>query len=227
MPSLIPRLICPRRGDASHRLRAGALVVAATIALNACATTHPENPDLDKFPPGVGGSTDITYYDVHGRTARELVTQLRALGPKTSSGAFWAETRSPMRWTWRTRSEGGGRCSLTSVQVYVHSEMTMPRWVPPADTEPGLYAAWQNSMAALQTHEIGHKDISARAARDILQRLNAVESFCSGLNDEAKRVTDGIIARERTEQEAYDAQTRHGLTQGTAFPPRPRLPPPP
>jgi predicted secreted Zn-dependent protease len=143
--------------------------IAIAVASSACATTHPENPDLDKFPPGVAGSTDVTYYDIHGSTARELVTQLRLLGPKLPSGAFWAETQSPIRWTWRSKPDGAGRCTLTQVQVLVHSEMTMPRWVPPADTEPGLYAAWQKSMAALQTHEIGHKDISARAAREILQ----------------------------------------------------------
>jgi len=201
-------------------VRACALVGGAFTAI-ACATTHPENPDLDKFPPGVAGSTDITYYDVHGRTARELLAQLRELGPKTSSGSFFAETRSPMRWTWRTKADGGGRCTLTQVQVLVHSEMTMPRWVPPADTEPGVYTAWQKAMAALQTHEIGHKDISARAAREILQRLNSVSTFCTGLGDEVKRMTDAIIARERSEQSAYDAETRHGATQGAVFPPRP------
>lgn len=95
----------------------------------------------------------------------------------------------------------------------------MPRWVPPADTEPGVYGQWQASMAALQRHEIGHKDISARAAREILQRLNAVSTFCNGLGDEVKRMTDGIIARETAAQSAYDAETRHGRTQGTAFPP--------
>ncbi len=203
--------------------RVGILLGAVTLA-TACVTTHPENPDLDKFPPGVAGSTDITYYDVHGRTARELVTQLRALGPKLPSGAFWAETRSPIRWTWRSKADVNGRCTLTQVQVQIHSQMTMPRWVPPADTEPGLYAAWQKSMAALQTHEIGHKDIAARAAREILQKLNAVSTFCNGLSAEVNRMTDGIIARETAEQSAYDAQTRHGLTQGTAFPPRPAPP---
>jgi predicted secreted Zn-dependent protease len=207
-------------------LRVCMLLGAASVA-TACVMTHPENPDLDKFPPGVAGSTDITYYDIHGRTGRELVLQLRELGPKLPSGAFWAETHSPIRWTWRTKPDGNGRCTLTQVQVQIRSEMTMPRWMPPADTEPGLYASWQKSMAALQTHEIGHKDIAARAAREILQKLNAVSTFCNGLSAEVSRMTDGIMARERTEQSAYDAETRHGLTQGTAFPPRPVLPPSP
>lgn len=197
-----------------------ALMATGSIVL-ACAPKHPDNPALDAFPPGVAGSTDITYYDVKGHTARELVTQLRELGPKTSTGAYWAETRSPMRWTWRSKATGGGFCELTSVQVIVRSEMTMPRWVPPADTEPGLYDAWKRSMAALQTHEIGHKDISARAARQVLEKLNGVHSYCDGLSAEIKRLTDDIMARTAAEQAQYDLVTRHGLTQGTAFPPRP------
>ena len=144
-------------------LRPAALSIAACVTVAACAAKHPENPALDAFPPGIAGSTDITYYDVHGRTAPELVAQLRALGPRTTTGAYWAETQSPIHWTWRTRADGGGRCTLQQVQVVVHSEMTMPRWVPPADTEPGLYDAWKQSMAALQTHEIGH-ETSALAA---------------------------------------------------------------
>jgi len=201
-------------------LRSGALVAIA-VAATACATTHPENPELDKFPPGVAGSTDITYYDIHGRTARELSLQLRELGPKTSSGAFFAETSSPIRWTWRSKASGTGQCMLTQVQVIIHSEMTMPRWVPPADTEPGVYASWLKMISALQTHEIGHKDIAARAAREILQRLNGVNTFCTSLSNDVKRLTDAIITRERSEQLAYDAETRHGVTQGATFPPRP------
>lgn len=204
-----------------HSARAAFAAALLSGALAACAPKHPDNPALDAFPPGVAGSTDVTYYDVTGRTARELVAQLRALGPKTSTGAYWAETRSPMRWTWRSKPTGGGFCELTSVQVFVRSEMTMPRWIPPADTEPGLYDAWKRSMAALQTHEIGHKDISARAARQVLQQLNAVHSYCDGLSAEIKRLTDGIMARTAAEQAQYDLTTRHGLTQGTAFPPRP------
>jgi predicted secreted Zn-dependent protease len=194
------------------------------VLLAGCAAKHPENPALDAFPPGIAGSTDITYYDVHGRTAQELVAQLRTLGPKTLTGAYWAETHSPIRWTWRTKPDGGGRCTLQQVQVVIRSEMLMPRWVPPADTEPGLYDAWRQSMAGLQTHEIGHKDISARAAREVLQRLNAVSTFCEGLSTEVKRMTDGIMTKLAFDQAQYDAETRHGLTQGTVFPPRRVMP---
>ncbi len=166
------------------------------------------------------GSTDVTYYDIHGRTAPELVAEMRRLGPKTSAGAsYFGETLSPIHWTWKTRS-AGDHCQLASIQVIVRSEITLPRWVPPADTVPGLLAQWKEFLAGLETHEIGHKNISGRAARAIQRKLEAASTFCSGVNAEAKRVTDGIVTASQIEQAKYDADTRHGVTQGAVFPPR-------
>jgi predicted secreted Zn-dependent protease len=199
-----------------------ALLVALSVSLSAagCATTHPENPSLDSFPRGVVGSTDVTYYDVHGTTPRELVADMRRLGPKTADGGvFFGETHSPLRWTWRTHVDGAV-CSVTSAEVYVRSEIRMPRWTPPSDAPAELVAEWNQFIAALETHEIGHKDISARGARDVLTALRRVSTGCSFVSTDAKRVTDGIMARLRVEQQAYDASTRHGATQGATFPPR-------
>ncbi len=201
------------------------LVAASAIALGliaaACATTHPENPALDAFPPGVAGSTDVTYYDVHGTTARELVAEMRRLGPKTETGAiFFGETHSPLRWEWKTRHDGP-TCTASDVGVYVRSDITLPRWSPPADAPPALIEQWKQFLAALETHEIGHKDISARAARDVLTAIRRLNTMCTSFSVEAKRVTDGIVTRLRIEQATYDAQTRHGATQGATFPPRP------
>jgi predicted secreted Zn-dependent protease len=200
----------------ARHARLGCLIVV----LAGCATTHPENPAFDSFPAGVSGTTDVVYYDVHGRTAGELVADMRRLGPKsTAGGTFFGETQSPMRWSWRIRNEGV-TCSLRDVRVRVASQVTLPRWTPPADTIPGLAAQWQTFLAALQVHEIGHKDISARAAAEIVHKLQALNSSCSSLSDAAHRSTDAIVARSRDEQLRYDAETRHGVTQGAVFPPR-------
>lgn len=185
--------------------------------LGACATTHPENPALDAFPSGVSGSTDVIYYDIHGRTDRELVADMRRLGPKTAAGGiFFGETQSPMRWQYRTRPDAM-QCTLYAVTVRVSSQITLPRWTPPADTVPGLYAQWQTFLAALQVHEIGHKDISGRAAAEIIRRLNALNTSCSTLTDDVQRITERIVAQLRDDQVRYDAETWHGATQGAVF----------
>jgi predicted secreted Zn-dependent protease len=203
------------------------VVFCLVLTLGACATSHPENPSLDAFPAGVAGSTDLVYYDVHGSTARELVADMRKVGPKSADGGvFFGETQSPLRWTWRTRSSSG-MCSPVDIRVQVSAQITLPRWTPPADTVPGLLAQWNQFLAALEVHEVGHKDISGRAAADVIHKLTGLNTFCSSLNDEARRITDGIVARLRDDQVRYDADTRHGLTQGAVFPPRRALPPAP
>jgi predicted secreted Zn-dependent protease len=212
-------------------MRFSAALSSIPLALLAvgCATAHPENPALDAFPPGVAGSTDVTYYDVHGTTARELVADMRRLGPKTETGAsFFGETHSPLRWEWKTRHDGPS-CTASDVSVFIRSEITLPRWTPPSDAPSALVAQWNQFLAALETHEIGHKDLSGRAARDVLTSIRRLNTLCTSFSTEAKRVTDGIVTRLRVEQAGYDAQTRHGVTQGATFPRRPvtgSVPPP-
>lgn len=196
--------------------------VSALACAAGCATKPPENPELDAFPPGIVGSTDVVYYDVHGRTARELAEDMRRRGPQ--NGRFFGEAESPLRWSWRTRADGMG-CRTSSASVVVRSEITLPRWTPPADTAPGLYAQWKTFLAALETHEVGHKNISARNARTMLSALQNLTGLCNSLDTERRRITDGTLARVREEQSQYDADTRHGVTQGAVFPARPAVRP--
>jgi predicted secreted Zn-dependent protease len=197
------------------------------MATAACGPKHLENPAVEVSVPGLNGSTNISYYDIHGRTAQELVMEMRQLGPKSAAGAFFGETLSPMHWEWRSKSYGGS-CELTNLQVHVVSNMTLPRWTPPADTVPGLAEQWRTFLAALETHEIGHQDISARGARDVERALQRYTGNCATLASDVRRVTDPIMERVRVEQIQYDATTRHGMTQGATFPPRrvPIAPPP-
>ncbi|MEO5816391.1 MAG: DUF922 domain-containing protein [Gemmatimonadaceae bacterium] len=204
------------------RLGVVSAVLCSLTLGTACATKHPENPALDVYPPGIVGSTDVAYYDIHGRTARELVADMRRLGPQ--NGRYFGEAQSPLRWTWRTRTDAAG-CRTSTASVILRSEIALPRWTPPADTVPGLYAEWKTFLTALETHEIGHKDISARNARAMLSALQNLSGFCSTLDTERRHITDGILARMREEQAQYDAETRHGATQGAVFPARPAVRP--
>lgn len=190
------------------------------LALAACASNKTGNPALDDFPPGVVGGTEITYYDIQGRTAPQLVSEMRRLGPKVGTGTFFGEAQSPLRWSWRSKNNGVN-CTLTSVSVRIRSDITMPRWTPPADTVPGLFAQWKQFIDGLERHEAGHKDISARGAKDILHKLQTLTAPCASVSDEVQRTTSEIMTRVRNEQVAYDTETRHGFTQGAIFPPRP------
>ncbi len=192
------------------------LSVACTVLSAACAST-PRNPVLDKYPGGVNGRTTVLYYDVHGRTFEEVRADMRRLGPKIDGNSFVGETRSPMRWNWRTESHGGASCSIREVTVLVNAQITLPRWTPPPDSEPGLAVEWTRFIAALETHEAGHKDISAKAGREIIERVRGLSGPCSQIGTRANDLARVIVERAHEQQLAYDAETRHGLTQGTAF----------
>lgn len=201
---------------ASRRLWNRLLPIVSTVLLAACASA-PRNPVLDKYPAGVTGRTTVLYYDVHGRTFEELRTDMHRLGPKIDGSSFVGETRSPMQWSWRTESMGVSNCSIREVTVAVNAQITLPRWTPPPDTEPGLVAEWKRFSAALETHEAGHKDISTKAAHAIIEKLRGIAGPCLGISMRANDLAHGIVARASEEQQMYDATTRHGLTQGTAF----------
>ena len=192
------------------------VVVTAASLATACASAK-RNPVLDSYPAGVSGTTSVLYYDVRGRTLNELHADMRKKGPKIDGNSFVGETRSPMRWRWRTESSGAGSCTIRDVTVYLNAQITLPRWTPPADAEPGLSAEWNRFLSALEAHEAGHKDISAKAGKAIIDRLRGLSAPCTMLATRANDLARDIFTRAHEEQRTYDATTRHGLTQGTAF----------
>ena len=197
-----------------------ALAVVLSLCALACAST-PRNPVLDRYPAGVEGHTTVNYYDVHGRTYGELHADMRRLGPKVNGSSFVGETRSPMAWSWRTESFAGGGCAVRDVRVSVSAEILLPRWTPPAEADSMLVAEWKRFIAALENHEAGHKDISAKAGRDLKDQLRGMSGLCSQVSLRASDIARKVIDQANEEQRRYDAETRHGLTQGTGFgPPR-------
>ncbi len=112
---------------------------------------------------------------------------------------------------------GGVSCSIHDDAVSVNAQITLPRWTPPADAEPGLAAEWKRFVDAVEAHEAGHKDISAKAAREIIDRVQGLSAPCSQIDTRGNDIARSIVDRAHEQQQAYDAETRHGLTQGTMF----------
>ena len=190
--------------------------LACVLVLASCASA-PRNPILDTYPPGVSGRTTVVYYDVRGRTFEEVRADMMRLGPSIDGFSFVGETRSPMRWSWRTESTGTSSCRIRDVSVSVNAQITLPRWTAPPDTEPGLAAEWQRFITALEVHEAGHKDISAKAANEVVRRLSGLSTLCSDIRNRANDVARRMVDWASEQQRVYDVTTRHGLTQGTAF----------
>ena len=187
------------------------------LFLAAACVGGSRNPVLDSYPAGVTGNTTVVYYELHGSTLAELRADLRRLGPQVDGRTFVGETRSPMRWSWRVEQVATFHCAIRSVTVSVNARIILPRWFPPEDADPALVTEWKRFVTALETHEAGHKDISARAGRDIMHRLNGFSDLCSLIGTRANELARGIAQRTTTEQSEYDRATRHGFTQGTTL----------
>lgn len=208
------------RGSVRVTLHSARLTAVAFLA--ACASAPKSTSGIEQYPDGVNGITHIEYYEVVGRTAADLTGEMRLKGPKDAEGrAFSGLTKSPFTWRYSTRAVGQ-TCYATTVRVTMYTDVFLPRWIPPDDVVPGLIAQWKQSMAALELHEAGHKDISARFAKQIRDRIASMGTLCSNFAIEANRISNAIVADMRAAQSKYDADTRHGLTQGTGFPSRPR-----
>lgn len=174
-----------------------------------------------QLPAGVKVITRTSYYEVHGRNARELAADMRRLGPRDAEGRSQAgAASSPVRWQYAKRARGS-ECRAADVQVIVNTEIVLPRWVAPVDAEPGLPAQWAAFIAALARHEEGHQEISVRHASRIRDGIVALRASCRRFSARADSASNGLMTAMRSAQEAYDTDTRHGLTQGTGFPPRP------
>ena len=202
----------------NSRLFLAVAAITAIAAIGAAAafpSEHSETPTADKHSRGVVDTTEVTYYDVHGRTPGDVARSMQEVGPE-ANGSF-GHPRASYASTWHARNVGSGRCDLTSVQVTMVSQMVLPRWTPPVDTVPGVAAEWQRFTVALQRHDVEHRNISGRGARQILDGLLALKTFCSEVPRDVKRLTDSIIVQTQDRQAAYDVKTHQGGTQGAVF----------
>jgi predicted secreted Zn-dependent protease len=191
--------------------------IAVTLTSAACASV-PHNPAFDAYPSAISGRSAVTYYDVRGRTYAELMLDLQRAAPKVDGNMYVGETRAPMRWDWQVERIGSS-CEIRDVSVSINARIRLPRWTPPTSVEPGLVAEWQRFLKALEDHEAGHKDISAKAGDEIVRRVSGMSGQCASLAVLAKNTAKEIVESARQEQLAYDDDTLHGLKQGTSFRP--------
>lgn len=206
-------------------LAAFAGLAVFAVSANALAGPQANAPSTappPRFPPGIAGTTRTTYYEVHGRTVAQLAADLRRQGPKGDDGELrTAFTESRFSWQYTTRPDGL-MCRAAGVRVTIAAEVLMPKWVPAADTEPGVVTMWNESMNALAVHEAGHSDIRVRFATIIRDRVASMRTRCDRFTVAADSASNAIVAEMRAAQVKYDGDTQNGLTQGTGFPPRRR-----
>jgi predicted secreted Zn-dependent protease len=127
-------------------------------------------------------------------------------------------------WDLDAKFTSGGKkgvsCKLKTVSVTVKTTFMLPEWTPPADTPQPLIDRWKKHLAALQTHEDGHKQLGIDAGNDFLAQLKAMPAAasCDALQKLAAQKRDAVKAAFKQKHKAYDKSTNHGATQGAVFP---------
>lgn len=169
-------------------------------------------PVLNKLP--ANGMLEITipdagmdYYDVSGSTVAEIRDNLNR---SHRSGGFDGYTGWHVSWNWP--GYGSSDCNLAAASLDTRISVRLPRWQPPQNADPALVLKWNSYLGNLAFHEQGHVQLARQGFAKMQQILQA--STC----DEADAKLNAVLGEMRQADLRYDAETRHGSTQGAKFP---------
>jgi predicted secreted Zn-dependent protease len=163
---------------------------------------------------------EIVYYDVVGNSAAELRDQMNSKGPIGEGGKRHdGHTDWKVTWSYRYAPAVDG-CRFTEFETTVSAIMTLPRWAAGDNASTALLKKWQSYIASLRVHEDGHYSHGVEAADEIkslglsFNPPDGCSIFAKAFNDKAAAIIDKYKAADA----AYDADTKHGRTQGVIFP---------
>ncbi|MFT3713929.1 MAG: DUF922 domain-containing protein [Archangium sp.] len=198
-----------------------ALLFLPLLVVMGCKTIPIAKPrSLVVLPPTVWPrDTQIKWYDIEGDSEADLRAEMDAKGPDTDGERHDAYTRWHVTWRFPfVRGEDG--CATGPVTTDVRVVVTLPRWLGYADEQEPLMRRWRRYLEALKTHEGGHRDTGFRAASEISEKLAELppQPNCDEAEEVANAAAMKILESYRKTDVDYDAETRHGATQGAVFP---------
>lgn len=174
-------------------------------------------PSLAFAEPDIIDNTQ--HYEVSG-------TSLYELGQQGIHGVHlkgWNRMRpvglseSEVRWSFNLQPVPEG-CVIEQVHVAAEIVTSLPKWNEKdrARSSKETQAGWLHYLAALESHEREHKDITLDVARAIEKQLGAIPAMedCDKVDKEANVRANKLMDRHKELQEEYDRVTNHGETQG-------------
>jgi predicted secreted Zn-dependent protease len=171
-------------------------------------------------PPGTGVRTtvDVHYYDVAGRSERDLLVAMQRSGPQWAGRRFFGLTNTALQYGYRHATDARS-CRPLEVSILVEVTVTLPRWDRPAGTPYALDRDWRGFERALRGHEDGHRRLAEQEAATLDRELGVLRApTCADLDAAANRLADAVRARFAARHHAYDRETEHGRSQGAAWP---------
>lgn len=156
-------------------------------------------------------------YRVTGRSDREIWASLlegarRDLGDPVFA---WTEVVTEYRFPMRRSDDG---CRIVGAEIEVRIVVTLPEWTAPRDAPLSLRRKWNRYQAAIRRHEDGHVRRARETAGHLQERLiGLADPDCETLQERGRRIGREVLEWGRGEQDRYDAETRHGITQGVRW----------
>jgi predicted secreted Zn-dependent protease len=170
------------------------------------------------IPPKVNES--YKYYEVSGLCETDLCCDLKQKCFRMKDGKKYDSVTSwKMKWDY-ARIRSPQACTTDFFTVTVDVVFHLPKWVRTGEAPQPLVEKWNSYMEKLMIHEQGHRDRAVEAANELTRAVAELPPAptCAVLDREINN-----LLRTRKEsliknQEKYDDETKHGVTQGVLFP---------
>jgi len=164
-------------------------------------------PDIAAIPGVV-----LVGYPVHGRSPRAIRESMNAARPSDPAGdPFDAVTR--WRYSARWRNNGEGVCDPATVEVTLQVTITLPELTNREQLSSRERADWDHYLTVLAAHEHNHLRIALTGAEQMRTFMRAAPD-CDTMRAVRARVGDAV----RDANNTYDANTRHGGSEGVRYP---------
>lgn len=184
----------------------------AFSALTACSSV-PVTPER-AVPGDLHFTSKDVFYDIAGPSSADIARQLDEHS-RRNDGRL-AETRWNLRTELNFRGVEGGGCRMAKIDVKVDIEVELPRWQ--GAEQSLLRDRWQDFQNAARVHEKGHYDHALAAGSEVASALRDLAAEdCDALGKVAAARTQALVDKYNALDEQYDAETRHGILQGTVW----------
>ena len=156
-----------------------------------------------------------TYYDIHGSTLDQLMSEMHHKSGHTFGAAF-----TDWRVSWmadRVQTPEGFKVTKSNTKLII--TYRYPRWTDEAQASAELRKKWAAYCKAVIIHEKGHGAIAMEAAREVDKAVMAVkpEKYVQSLDGRVNVAGNKVLKEYRKKEEDYDRVTKFGQTQGATF----------
>jgi len=178
------------------------------------ATTSPTQP-LSVFEtiPEVS----VERFEIEGNSLEQLLRELNEKGPvDLYQKRRHAHTAWRISWDWPY--DDSMKPLFNRTQVTTEITVALPNWVPPTGASSFLITRWNQFLAHLVAHELGHVEIALKIAGEISKEIKQVFAQNPALTEkEAHAIGKAILKKIHQADRRYDKKTKSGLVSGVSL----------